>query len=293
MTKPSDPPLTTTPDSTPATTTTATVCNQCKSHPTPFLHYIKHRGIFRRLCTSCILRFNSQLFCPVCFSLYNPTSPVQDSTTPCSKCHSISHTSCVATNPNGKIANNGCYVCCLCVSGSIFGSSEDKNKNNVFDKRSAAALLAAAKISHESMSKANMVAKVEAEKKAKEAWSTKKRAREAIEHVASVEERVRVEGNVGFDGGLGRIVGNVGERNVFGVDRVDNSSAVLASLNAVELNEKEKVGGGGLGANGENGVGSGGCGWQVVQVVDEKPIAILGPYVQNNHLRDGNGGSFQ
>lgn len=160
----------------------------------------------------------------------------------------------------------------------------------MFDKRTAAALLAAAKISYESMSKARVVARGEAEKRSKEAWSTKKRAREAIEHVAGIEEKVRMEGSLVFEGGLGRIVGNVGERNVFGMDRVDNSSAVLASLNAVELNEKEKVVGGGMGANGENG---GGFGRQMGPVVDEKPVAILGPYVQNNHLRDGNGGSIQ
>lgn len=181
-------------------------------------------------------------------------------------------------------------MCCLCVSGSIFGSKS--GSSNVFDKRSAAALLAAAKISYESMSKAKSVARGEMEKRSKEAWSTKKRAREAIEHVGSVEERVRVEGRGGIKVGfLGRIVGNIGERNLFGVDRVDNSSAVLASLNAVELNDKGNVVlGGGLG---ENGGGSGSFGRQMVPVVDEKPIAILGPYVQNNHPRDGNGGSFQ
>lgn len=183
-------------------------------------------------------------------------------------------------------------MCSLCVSSSIFGSKSE-SKSIVFDEKSAAALLAAAKISYESMSKAKALARIEAEKRSKEAWSTKKRAREAIENVSSIEERVKVEG-VGFSG---RIVGNVGERNVFGIDRVDNSSAVLASLNAVELNEKEKVVVGGKGSGmlgvGENGGGSGGFGRQMVTVVDEKPIVVLGPYVQNNRLRDGNGGSFQ
>ncbi|KAK1386327.1 hypothetical protein POM88_024062 [Heracleum sosnowskyi] len=261
-------------DSTPATT----VCNQCKTEATPFLHYIKHRGIFRRLCTTCILRFNSQLFCPICFSLYNPTSALQDSTTPCSKCHSISHTSCIGPNPSG---HSGGYVCCLCDSSSIFGSKS--GSSNVFDKRSAAALLAAAKISYECMMKAKSVARGEMEKRSKEAWATKKRAREAMENVVGVEEKVGSEG-------FGRVLGNVGERNVFGVDRVDNSSAVLASLNAVELNDKGNVvGGGGLGANVENG---GGFGRQIVPVVDEKPIASLGPYVQSSNPRDGNCGSF-
>lgn len=173
-------------------------------------------------------------------------------------------------------------------------------------------MLAAAKISYDSMSKAANAAKAEAEKKSKEAWSTKKRAREAMEHVEFVEETLKKESRGVVDGlgsgsNLNRIVGNVGERNLFGdgirMDRVDNSSAVLASLNAVELNEKEQGGKGNvllgvglvpIGENGGlNGSGSDGFGRQLVSVVDEKPIAVLGPYVQNNHPREGNGGSFK
>ncbi|KAL1831888.1 hypothetical protein ACET3Z_001539 [Daucus carota] len=285
----------------------STICGQCKSESSPFLHYIKHRGLFRRLCTTCVLRFNSQSFCPSCFSLYNPTTPLQDSTTPCSKCYSISHSSCIEGLLGGSQVNNNPnklnnkpnnpsipYVCPLCNSPPVFRVT----KNEVIDKKSAAALLAAARISYDSMCKAKAVARAEVDKRGKEAWSTKKRARDAIEHVASIQERLKVESRgVGFGGNLSRIVGNVGERNLFGdgvrVDRVDSSSAVLASLNAVKLNDKEQeqksskgnvLMGGGLMPAGENGGVSG---------IDEKPSAVLGPYVQNNHPRDGNGGSYQ
>lgn len=249
------------------------VCGQCKTDTTPFLHYIKHRGIFRRLCTACILRFNSQSFCPICFFIYNPTTPLEHSTTPCSKCYSISHSSCIGPNPSSLP-----YVCPLCTPQTNPFCQITKNK--VIDKKSAAALLAAARISYDSMSKAALVARTEAEKRSKEAWSSKKRAREAIQHVAVVEEENLNKGCKG-------VVGTDFDR--IRMDRVENSSAVLASLNAVELNDKEVKDVGGILLLG----GSDGFGRQLVPVVDEKPVFVSGPFVQNNHPRDGNGGSYQ
>lgn len=64
------------------------------------------------------------------------------------------------------------------------------------DVGSAKALVAAAKIAALSMSKAAAVARVEAERRVKEAALAKKRAREALEsllYLAAEEERERAE----------------------------------------------------------------------------------------------------
>lgn len=184
------------------------------------------------------------------------------------------------------------------------------------------------------MNKAAAGAKAEAEKRVKEAAITRKRAKEAVEHLASIETKEKLVkmgiGSAEFSGsgnhrsGIGnRIVTNVGERNLFGdrnrMDRVDSSSAVLAALNAVELREKEKLvvvesenvvsGGGSSDAalmevddNAQNnGTGnekkSGDLGLDLVPVLNVEPIAVLNveqqQYVQNDHAREGNGGSQQ
>lgn len=192
---------------------------------------------------------------------------------------------------------------CTAQFSPIFGwKSGSKGE---IDRKSAAALLAAAKISFDSMSKAASLAKLEAEKRVKEANFTRKRAKEALDHVAFMSEKSENEGNgmMGFGENGNMIVGNVGERNLF--DRVDNSSAVLAAFNAVELRENGKQDGG-VNGNGMLGVGivpigvggnvnglSNGNGREIVSVVDARPIAVVDQFVQNGRPRKGNGRSFQ
>lgn len=200
---------------------------------------------------------------------------------------------CVGENPSKEN-----YICPLCTAqfSPIFGWKSGGSKGEI-DKKSAAALLAAAKISYDSMSKAASFAKLEADKKVKEATFTRKRAKEALDHVANVSEKFGIEGN-----GVMGFGGNVGERNLF--DRVDNSSAVLAAFNAVELREKGKQDGV-VNGNGMLGVGmvslgvganvnglSNGNGREMVPVVDARPITVVNPFAQNGHPREGNGGAF-
>ncbi|KAL8155651.1 uncharacterized protein LOC141665318 [Apium graveolens] len=276
-------------------------CGQCGVDARPFLHHIHHHGLFRRLCTACLLRANSHAFCPTCFTLHDPRA--QLNTTPCTKCGSVSHTLCLGENPSKEN-----YICPLCTAqfSPIFGWKSG-GSNGGIDRKSAAALLAAAKISYDSMSKAACVAKLEADKKVKEANFTRKRAKEALDHVANVSEKLENEAIVGNVGSVGNGVigfgGNVGERSLF--DRVDNSSAVLAAFNAVDLREKGRQDGGvngngmlgvgmvsmGVGGNG-NGL-SNGNGREVVPVLEARPIAAVYPFVQNGHPREGNGGVFQ
>ncbi|MGV7468018.1 hypothetical protein PJI21_28975, partial [Mycobacterium kansasii] len=91
------------------------------------------------------------------------------------KCYSSSHSSCVGPNPNKP------YICPLCTNpkSPIFNI-----KNKEIDKKAATVLLAAAKIAADSMNKAAAGAKAEAEKRVKEAAITRKRAKEAMEHLA-------------------------------------------------------------------------------------------------------------
>lgn len=95
---------------------------------------------------------------------------------------------------------------------------------------SARVLLAAARIAASSMGKAAVVARAEAERRAKEAAFTRKRAREALEHVAYL---------VGKDKSKSRerpLVVEAPPGNA-----VDGPSEVSARLNAVGLREKERV----------------------------------------------------
>ncbi|KAL3538344.1 hypothetical protein ACH5RR_001710 [Cinchona calisaya] len=110
------------------------------------------------------------------------------------------------------------------------------------------------------MSKAAVAARVEAERRAKEAAFTRKRAREALEHVVYLvakEKLKKKEGSTGIVPGVlrpvgggkgGVVVANVSRNNGDGngngngnVERVDGSSDVLAALNAVELRERRKM----------------------------------------------------
>lgn len=98
------------------------------------------------------------------------------------------------------------------------------------DGDSARVLLAAAKIAALSMGKAAVAARGEAERRVKEAAYTRKRAREALEHVAYL---------------VGKEKAKRRERPLMVVEAsgntVDGPSEVSARLNAVGLREKERV----------------------------------------------------
>ncbi|CAI9781718.1 unnamed protein product [Fraxinus pennsylvanica] len=189
------------------TSSAVKACGNCGVEERRLLHHVRHRGIFRRLCSTCVLRLHPQSFCPTCFQVY-PPSPPPDSVITCSKCYSSSHSYCV-TSPASAVNH---YICPLCVNPSspifnlnkateanVIGGGESldvSGKSEVYrviDKPAAKILLAAAKIAAASMAKAAVAARAEAERRAKEAAFTRKRAREALEHVAYlvVKEKVR------------------------------------------------------------------------------------------------------
>ncbi|GMG99810.1 hypothetical protein Nepgr_001650 [Nepenthes gracilis] len=191
----------------PAAATTA-VCSNCNAEDQWLLHNVRLRGSYRKLCTSCVLKLHPSSFCPTCFSLHDPANPRPSSQSRsiliCFKCSSVSHTSCVPPN-----APKSPYLCPPCSNpnfkvfyfktpsnstSKIQKEGEDPKPNRqIMDQRSAKALLAAAKISASSMSKAAALAKSEAERRVKEAALARKRAKEALEHVALLSARERIK----------------------------------------------------------------------------------------------------
>ncbi|XP_022721779.1 uncharacterized protein LOC111279152 [Durio zibethinus] len=175
-------------------------CGACGAPERLLLHNLRHRASYRRLCTNCVLKNHQGLFCPICLEVFNESPPSHQRLI-CLKCPSISHLSCSSSSSQAS------FTCPPCSNPnfSFFnvtpntsnkkpkstpdhqGGSNDHDPNlmkRVIDKEAAKALLAAAKIAAASMTKAAAVARVEAERRVKEATLTKKRAKEALERLA-------------------------------------------------------------------------------------------------------------
>ncbi|KAK2976332.1 hypothetical protein RJ640_008786 [Escallonia rubra] len=238
------------------TAAAAAACVNCGAEERRLpLHHVRHRGVFRRLCTSCVLRLHPQSFCPTCFAVYDRPPPPSHDFATCLRCYSSSHSLCVGPSSSHHPDR---YTCPLCLNptapifsvkhGEDGGGSEGYKE---IDKKGAKVLLAAAKIAAVSMNKAAVATRAEAEKRAKEAASTRKRAKELLEHVASLVAKDKLKRkellspevsgsrNVVRSGNVVSRVVKV-DRNRIG-DRVDGSGDVLAALNAVELKEKERL----------------------------------------------------
>ncbi|KAL0454576.1 UNVERIFIED_CONTAM: hypothetical protein Slati_0796800 [Sesamum latifolium] len=266
---------TTTNSSAAAVVPVATLCGNCGVQERRLLHHVRHRGIFRRLCTTCVLRLHPQSFCPTCFQVY-PPPPSNDAVLTCFKCYSSSHSHCVAA---GATSPPSPYICPLCLHPNtpIFKLKTAKEANvdiseamnvksedcRVMDRDAAKKLLAAAKIASASMNKAAVAAKAEAERRAKEAAFTRKRAKEALEHVAYLvmKDKLRKKeaalagsgevaglgvggggGNVGYTGGGG--IGGVKmerENNVNVNSSISNRNGSVASGLAPSIVVEEKM----------------------------------------------------
>ncbi|XP_062143263.1 uncharacterized protein LOC133850992 [Alnus glutinosa] len=153
------------------------------------LHHVRLRGIDRVLCTSCVLRLHPSSFCPLCFVFfdnphYAPPMPNNSTTVPCSKCSSLAHARCLPTAATPSAS----YLCPPC-SNPSFSFFDLDDTQRFMDAKLASVLLCAARIASASMSRAVIVARADAERKVKEASFAKKRAREALEHLAMVEAR--------------------------------------------------------------------------------------------------------
>ncbi|XP_021897913.1 uncharacterized protein LOC110814673 [Carica papaya] len=164
-------------------------CGACGLAERWLLHSVRQRGVYRRLCTDCVLKSHQGLFCPLCLNVFEDSPPPPNARLICLNCPSITHLSC---SPSSSSSSS--FLCPPCskpnfsffpICSSVPDSALDRHSGQrVIDKNSAKALLAAAKISGISMTKAAVVARVEAERRVKEAALAKKRAREALEKLA-------------------------------------------------------------------------------------------------------------
>ncbi|KAG8363966.1 hypothetical protein BUALT_Bualt19G0077300 [Buddleja alternifolia] len=239
----------------------ATLCGNCGAEERRLLHHVRHRGVFRRLCTTCVLRLHPQSFCPTCFQVY-PPSPPNDAVLTCFKCYSSSHSHCVAAAPSP-------YICPLCAHPNtpIFKLKSAKEANvgigeatdvksedcKVMDRDAARKLLAAAKIASASMNKAAVAARAEAERRAKEAAFTRKRAKEALEHVAYLvmKEKLRKKEAMLMGGGEVSGLGVGGVCNNVGYPGGGNGSVKIEGENNVNVSSSNRNGSmaGGLGSS--------------------------------------------
>ncbi|XP_059645883.1 uncharacterized protein LOC132289011 [Cornus florida] len=173
-------------------------CSGCDCEEQVFLsHFHFHeRGTYQRLCADCVLKKRSGYFCAICFEIYDRLPPVGERLM-CVDCLAISHLSCVGSNFTRL------YKCPPCANPNFTffnprGSSEKKNiegsdggesaktesSSRAIDKDSVKQLLATAKLSLASMDKAASVARVEVQKRVKEAVAARKMAKEAVERIA-------------------------------------------------------------------------------------------------------------
>ncbi|KAJ7973210.1 DNA-binding protein [Quillaja saponaria] len=218
----------TTPTAT-ATNNTKTECNNCGSKNCWVLHSVQLRSIDRRLCTSCVLRLHPSSFCPFCFEFYeNPLSSTSSASSyrylSCIKCSSLAHVQCL---PSPTLPPSS-FLCPPCTKPnfSFFdidnpNANSNGNSNRVIDKKMALVLLCAAKIACASMNKAVNTAKIKADRNAREAAVARKRAKDALEHLAVIEKARRTEGIVEVSGS-----GNLGTKEK---EKIQKSSGLEAS----------------------------------------------------------------
>ncbi|KAG6518977.1 hypothetical protein ZIOFF_022464 [Zingiber officinale] len=146
----------------------------CGVRDTWLLHHIRHRTVFRRLCTNCVLRYHPGCFCASCFDLLldGGGCPVVR----CSRCPSVSHAACLP-DPAGP------FFCSICSDAGSSATYFPRRAEKSLDIKLAKVLLAAAQLAAASMSRAASSAKADADRKVKEAAIARKRAREALERV--------------------------------------------------------------------------------------------------------------
>ncbi|KVI01651.1 hypothetical protein Ccrd_020071 [Cynara cardunculus var. scolymus] len=224
--------------------TLATVCGHCGVEERKLLHHVCIRSNFRRLCTTCVLRLHAPFFCPACLGVYDRSPP--DDAVVCYKCYSSSHPNCISSTAAASIqSSRGPSPCSSCLNPNALVLNLNRVENGsrsggrAIDKNAARLLLAAGKIAAMSMSKAEVATAAEAEKRSKEASYTKKRAREALDHVVYLmgkEKRIAVDSNKKVSNANNGVVAMPVVVN----NKVDTSNEVLEALNAVELKERVK-----------------------------------------------------
>ncbi|CAA7051241.1 unnamed protein product [Microthlaspi erraticum] len=171
-------------------------CAVCEESEPSFIHTVSNSGVFRRLCTDCLLREHREIFCPVCVDLFNGCLPPDDGIT-CVNCPSIAHRSC-SPPPSSFAASSSSvtsFTCPTCSDPnfSFFPKSHVPSSGNgtdgsgtLLDEKSAKALVAASKIAVVSMTDAAAMLKEEAVKKILDAKMAKMRAKDALGNLQDI-----------------------------------------------------------------------------------------------------------
>ncbi|KAM7267759.1 hypothetical protein ACFE04_009925 [Oxalis oulophora] len=150
------------------------------------LHHFRHRGSYRRLCTNCVLNSSTGLFCPLCLHVFDDCRSSDERVT-CLSCSSVAHAACVTTIR---------FTCSTCSNPNFvfFKFNESRHPNNTnnkkfIDHKSAKALVAASKLSANSMKRAALLARLEAERKVKDAVLAKSKAKDALDRLLLLTAR--------------------------------------------------------------------------------------------------------
>ncbi|XP_023527750.1 uncharacterized protein LOC111790876 [Cucurbita pepo subsp. pepo] len=154
------------------------------------LHNVRFKASFRRLCTNCVLKNNLSRFCPLCFDIYDDsTPPSSHQRVMCFRCPSISHVSCASFRFSSTFLCPICSDPCFAFfdgfdSGGLRQSEPAVAVLAGRDGKSAKAIVAAARVAAQSMRRAAADARAVAEMKIRNAVFAKKQATLALERLA-------------------------------------------------------------------------------------------------------------
>lgn len=159
------------------------------------LHNVRHQGVFCRLCSSCVLLYHPAAFCSACLLLLPPAAaPVAAPPGPVSACSScglfVAHHSCVPDPVS--------FVCPTCADAAVgrvysYTPAAAAGRRRTMDERAARVLLVAARLAHESISRAAAAAREEADRAAREAAVARKHARELLDAACRAAEAEALE----------------------------------------------------------------------------------------------------
>uniref|UniRef100_A0A0E0KY77 Uncharacterized protein n=1 Tax=Oryza punctata TaxID=4537 RepID=A0A0E0KY77_ORYPU len=168
------------------------------------LHNVRHQGVFCRLCSSCVLLYHPAAFCSACLLLLPPAAASAASAArdlvaappgPVAACSScglfVAHHSCVPDSVS--------FVCPTCADaavGKVYSytpAGGGAAGRRTMDERAARVLLVAARVAHESISRAAAAAREEADRSAREAAVARNHARELLDAACRVAEAEALE----------------------------------------------------------------------------------------------------
>ncbi|KAL1202669.1 hypothetical protein V5N11_018787 [Cardamine amara subsp. amara] len=170
-------------------------CIVCGESERSFILTVRNNGVSRRLCTDCLLKEHRELFCSICLNTFDAVPPPQ-ARIKCLNCPAIIHLSCSPHPPPSSSAASSSSVAppassftcppCSIPNFSFFPKSSRDNEDvpeTPLNADSAMALIAAAKISGDSMFKAVKHLKQEVVNKVVAARVAKVKAKDALENL--------------------------------------------------------------------------------------------------------------